>query len=76
MLGLAIDNLAGPLDLWVPVPLETQHVDGRPDGSQGIAQLVGEHRQKFVLLAIGPFQVFVKVCVLQRHRGPRAQGRD
>ena len=60
---LSLDDVLGEVDI-LGVVGHLEDGDGIADGGEGIAQLVGEHRQKLVLSSIVVAQLFVKPAVL------------
>ena len=68
MLDLPLDDVAGALALRFRELLQAKlDLDGRPDRSQRIAQLVRQHREELVLPMIGLLQL---LCRGLQGRGP------
>ena len=65
---LTLDDAAGLVMDEVLGPLRAEEMDGVENGGQRAAQLVGQHRQEFVLAAMKIGQAAACSCVIRSRR--------
>jgi hypothetical protein len=73
---LPLDDFDGALELGLVFRPDAQEVGGVADGRQGIPQLVGQHRQEFVLAPVGVAQGLLHELPLDDGNRRRDQVRD
>src|SRR5579864_6840802 len=73
MLYLALDDLASPTGAVRVRTRDTQYLGGVADWSQGVAQFMPQHGEKFILLPVRLAKLLIQQGIVQGDRRPVRQ---